>query len=66
MKFIFVDNFDLKWNSYSKRDNSGISSSQSVMMCIAEGIAKNNENIVELVSIKNNIIEGNYLEQRVF
>jgi len=61
MKFVFVDSFDLVWNGYSARHKDGISGSHSAIMYLAEGIAKNSDHIVEIVSTKNNLIEGRHL-----
>jgi len=61
MKFIFVDSFNLVWNGYSARNHAGISGSHSAIMYLAEGIAKDTNHYVEIVSIKNNLIEGTHL-----
>jgi len=61
MKFIFVDSFNLVWNGYSARNQDGISGSHSAIMYLAEGIAKNANHYVEIVSTKNKLIEGTHL-----
>jgi glycosyltransferase involved in cell wall biosynthesis len=61
MKFIFVDSFKLVWNGYSARHHEGISGSHSAIMYLAEGLAKNGNHNVEIVSTKNNLIEGTHL-----
>lgn len=61
MKFIFVDSFDLVWNGYSARHHDGISGSHSAIMYLAEGIARDVNHSVEIISIKNNLIEGAHL-----
>jgi FkbM family methyltransferase len=59
MKFIFVESFDLQWNGYSARYEKGISGSHNAIMYLAEGLTKIGH-CVEIVSINNNLIEGNY------
>jgi len=60
MKFVFVESFDLQWNGYSARHNAGISGSHNAIMYLAEGLAKNSEHNVEIVSVLNNLIEGTH------
>ena len=49
MKFVLLDSFDIVWNGYSARYKDGISGSHSAIMYLAEGIAKNSDNIVEII-----------------
>lgn len=59
MKFILVDSFDLVWNGKTARYDEGVSGSHNAPMYLAEALAK--DHVVELVSTKNNIIEGTHL-----
>jgi hypothetical protein len=59
MKFILVDSFDLIWNGKTARYDEGVSGSHNAPMYLAEALAK--DHVVELVSTKNNIIEGTHL-----
>ena len=61
MKFIFVDSYNLVWNGETARFNNGISGSHAGHLYLAEGLAKIENNYVELVSTNNNIIENTYL-----
>jgi glycosyltransferase involved in cell wall biosynthesis len=60
MKFIFVDSFDLIWNGKTARYKNGVSGSHSALFYLAEGLASQGTD-VEIVSIKNNLIEDTYL-----
>ena len=61
MKFIFVDSFDLVWNGKTARYDKGISGSHNGHMYLAEGLALDKNNNVEIVSTKNNMIEDTYM-----
>lgn len=61
MKYIFVDGFDIVWNGYTARYENGISGSNGAIMYLAEAIAKDKNNTVEIVSTANNTIENTYL-----
>jgi hypothetical protein len=61
MKFVFVDSYDLSWNGKTARFETGISGSHNGHLYLAEGLAKIENNEVEIVSTKNNIIENTYL-----
>jgi hypothetical protein len=61
MKFIIVDSFDQVWNGKTARTLNGVSGTHCSMLYLAEGLAMHSNNVVEIVSTKNNIIEDTYL-----
>jgi len=61
MKIIFVDSYNLLWNGITARFETGISGSHNGHLYLAEGLSRLENNEVEIVSTKNNIIENTYL-----
>jgi FkbM family methyltransferase len=61
MKFVVVDSFELVWNGNTARNTRGISGSHTAMLYLAEGLARHSNNVVEIVSTRDNIVEDTYL-----
>jgi glycosyltransferase involved in cell wall biosynthesis len=65
MKFVFIEAFKsndvVNWNGKTARTTNGVSGSHWALIYLAEAFASQCDNVVEFVSIENNLVEGSHL-----